>query len=161
MLIDGPKWCGLLWSFYQVSGLSFWRHPFTAEDPLLVSKWYNATFFSKSVMMKKQTHIHLGWPEDEFQQIFISGWTVPLSVSSFVLQAIESFLVQSKYITPACKCMMKQTHCIPKTTENLLLFVFPFFHILILICNYVWIIQTNKSEMSIIPIIHRFIYLII
>ncbi len=24
-------------------GLSFWRHPFTAEDPLM-SKWYNATF---------------------------------------------------------------------------------------------------------------------
>ncbi len=27
--------CGLLWCFYQ---LSFWRHPFTDEDPL-VSKW--------------------------------------------------------------------------------------------------------------------------
>ncbi len=24
-------------------GLSFWRHPFTAEDPL-VSKWWNAKF---------------------------------------------------------------------------------------------------------------------
>ncbi len=29
--------------FYQLFGLSFWRHPFTAEDPLL-SKWCNATF---------------------------------------------------------------------------------------------------------------------
>ncbi len=29
---------GLLWCFYQLFGLSFWRHPFTAEDPL-VSKW--------------------------------------------------------------------------------------------------------------------------
>ncbi len=35
--------CGLLWCFYQLFGLSFWRHPFTAEDPL-VSKWWNATF---------------------------------------------------------------------------------------------------------------------
>ncbi len=35
--------CGLLWCFYQLFGLSFWRHPFTAEDPL-VSKWCNATF---------------------------------------------------------------------------------------------------------------------
>ncbi len=26
-------WCGLLWCFYQLFGLSFWRHPFTAEDP--------------------------------------------------------------------------------------------------------------------------------
>ncbi len=34
---------GLLWCFYHLFGLSFWRHPFTAEDPLL-SKWCNATF---------------------------------------------------------------------------------------------------------------------
>ncbi len=47
--------------FYQLFGLSFWRHPFTAEDPL-VSKWWNAKF----VLMKKQTHLHLGWPEDEY-----------------------------------------------------------------------------------------------
>ncbi len=32
-----------LWCFYQLFGLSFWRHPFTAEDPL-VSKWCNDTF---------------------------------------------------------------------------------------------------------------------
>ncbi len=45
-LTDGLE-CGLLvdyyWCFYQLFGLSFWRHPFTAEDPL-VSKWCNATF---------------------------------------------------------------------------------------------------------------------
>ncbi len=36
----GVMWitCRLLWCFYQLFGLSFWRHPFTAEDPL-VSKW--------------------------------------------------------------------------------------------------------------------------
>ncbi len=41
----GVVWitCGLLWCFYQLFGLSFWRHPFTAEHPL-VSKWWNATF---------------------------------------------------------------------------------------------------------------------
>ncbi len=41
----GVLWitCGLLWCFYQLFGLLFWRHPFTAEDPL-VSKWCNATF---------------------------------------------------------------------------------------------------------------------
>ncbi len=41
----GVVWftCGLLWCFYQLFGLSFWWHPFTAEDPL-VSKWWNATF---------------------------------------------------------------------------------------------------------------------
>ncbi len=35
--------CGLFWCFYQLFGLLFWRHPFTAEDPL-VSKGCNATF---------------------------------------------------------------------------------------------------------------------
>ncbi len=35
--------CGLLWCFFQLFGLSFWRHPFTAEHPL-VSKWCNAKF---------------------------------------------------------------------------------------------------------------------
>ncbi len=33
--------CALLWCFYQLFGLSFCRHPFTSEEPL-VSKWYNA-----------------------------------------------------------------------------------------------------------------------
>ncbi len=46
--------------FYKLFGLSFWRHPFTAEDPL-VSKWYNATF-----LMKKQNHLYLDWPEGEW-----------------------------------------------------------------------------------------------
>ncbi len=62
MLIDGlESWItyGLLWCFYQLFGLSFWRHPFTAEDSL-VSKWCNATFFQK-----KQTHVLFGWPEGE------------------------------------------------------------------------------------------------
>ncbi len=40
--------------FYQLFGLSFWRHPFTAEDTL-VSKWCNAKF----LLMKKLTHLHL------------------------------------------------------------------------------------------------------
>ncbi len=43
MLTDGLERCGLLWCFYQLFWLSFWRHPFTAEDQLL-SKWCNAKF---------------------------------------------------------------------------------------------------------------------
>ncbi len=44
----GVVWitCGLLWYFSQLFGLSFWWHPFTADDPL-VSKWRNAIRFSK------------------------------------------------------------------------------------------------------------------
>ncbi len=41
--IKNTCFCGLLWCFYQLFGHSFWRHPFTTEDPLL-SKWYYATF---------------------------------------------------------------------------------------------------------------------
>ncbi len=33
---DGLWSCGLLWCFYQLFGLSFRRHPFTAEDPLVM-----------------------------------------------------------------------------------------------------------------------------
>ncbi len=40
MLTDGLEWCGLSWCFYQ---LSFWRHPFTAEHPLL-RHWCRDTF---------------------------------------------------------------------------------------------------------------------
>ncbi len=47
----------LLWCFYK---LSSWRHPFTAEHPLLSDAMLH---FSKSE--KKQTHLHLAWPEDE------------------------------------------------------------------------------------------------
>ncbi len=60
VLNDGLEWCGLLWC-NELFGLSFWRHPFTAEHPLL-SKWCNATFLHKSVLMKKQTHLPIGWP---------------------------------------------------------------------------------------------------
>ncbi len=43
MLTEWLEWCGLLWCFYQLFGLSFWRHPFTAEHPLL-RHWCNDTF---------------------------------------------------------------------------------------------------------------------
>ncbi len=53
-LTDGLEYCGLLWCFYQLFGLSFWRHPFTAEDVMLNS--------AKSVPMKKQTSwMAWGW----------------------------------------------------------------------------------------------------
>ncbi len=62
--IDRLEFCGLLVDYCDVlirCLTSFWRHPFSAEDPL-VSKWCNAKFLqTKSVL--KQTHLHLGWPE--------------------------------------------------------------------------------------------------
>ncbi len=52
--------------FYQLFGLSFRRHPFTKEDPLVILN------FSKSVPTKKQTHLHLGWPKGEYILIIFS-----------------------------------------------------------------------------------------
>ncbi len=43
-------------------GLSFWRHPFIAEDPL-VSKWCNAKFLQ--ICSDQETNKYLGWPEAE------------------------------------------------------------------------------------------------
>ncbi len=40
---DVNWWTGVVWiTCRYLFGLSFWRHPFTAEDPL-VRKWWNAT----------------------------------------------------------------------------------------------------------------------
>ncbi len=62
-----PATCGLLW-FYQLFELSFWWHPFTAEDPL-VSKWCNAKFpqiFSDEITLRFN---NLKCPEYIFSQI--------------------------------------------------------------------------------------------
>ncbi len=71
MLIDGLEWCGLLWCFYQLFGLSFWRHPFTAEDPL-VSKWWNDTFLQ--ICFNEETNSSTSWMARgsvNFQPIFL------------------------------------------------------------------------------------------
>ncbi len=60
----------LLRCFYQLFGLLFWRHPFTAHDPL-VSKWCNAYF------LQKQTYLHLSWM---ILGNFHFGWTTPLTL---------------------------------------------------------------------------------
>ncbi len=41
MLNDGLDSCCCVVIFCQQFGLSFWRHPFTAEDPSVI-KWSNA-----------------------------------------------------------------------------------------------------------------------
>ncbi len=48
----------ILWCCYQLFGLSFWRHPFTAEDPLL-SKWCCATFLW--IWSDKETNSSTSW----------------------------------------------------------------------------------------------------
>ncbi len=64
--MDWSRICGINVMFYQLFRLSFWRHPFNAEDPSmrLLQNYY------KSVLIKKQTHLHLGWPEIAIPIIF-------------------------------------------------------------------------------------------
>ncbi len=59
-LIGGLLWItrGLLWCFYQLFGRSFWRHPFTAEDPL-VSKGCDATFLQ--ICFDEETTSSTSW----------------------------------------------------------------------------------------------------
>ncbi len=71
-------WCGLLWCFYQLFGLSFWRHPFTAEHPLL-SKWCNATFLqiwwrNKLIYILDNLRVRTF-----LASVFIFGWSVALT----------------------------------------------------------------------------------
>ncbi len=55
MLIDDWSYLWIIVMFYQLFGLSFWRHPFTTEDPL-VSKWCKATFLQICSNEKKKKH---------------------------------------------------------------------------------------------------------
>ncbi len=77
MLNDGLEWCGLLWCFYQLVGLSFWRHPFTAENPS-VSKWCNVIHFTKS---DAETNSSTSWkPGDDYISVNVLFWGVNYSI---------------------------------------------------------------------------------
>ncbi len=53
------QWCiVLLWCFHQLFGLSFWRHPFTVEDPL-VSKWFNDKFVALDLFQWRSKLIYI------------------------------------------------------------------------------------------------------
>ncbi len=82
MSTDELEWCGLLWCFYQLFGLSFWRHPFTAEDPL-VSKWWNATFLQ--IWWRNKLIYIL---DSTISPIF--GWTILSRIWSHALAVIAN-----------------------------------------------------------------------
>ncbi len=69
----------IVWCFYQLFELSFWRHPFTAEDPL-VSKWCNAKFLQ--MCFDEQTNSSkswMAWGWVNVQQIFNFWSTICLN----------------------------------------------------------------------------------
>ncbi len=71
--------CGLLWCFYQLFELSFWRHPFTS----LVSKVIKCKIFSNLFWWRNNLIYILDRLRVNFQQISIFGWTIPLSLIMF------------------------------------------------------------------------------
>ncbi len=66
--------------FYQLFGLSFWRHPFTAEDPL-VSKWCNATFLQ--ICSHEETNSSISWMAwvSKCSANVHFWWTIPLTLN--------------------------------------------------------------------------------
>ncbi len=110
MLIAGLERCGLLWCFYQLFGLSFWRHPFTAEDPLL-SKWWISPH-----LMKKQTHLHLGWTEGEYCLSKFSSLSKLLLELKYSHLALYTAVLGTKWENivhwgPVCKSLTLISNC--------------------------------------------------
>ncbi len=65
---DVNWWTGVVWIIVFL--LSFWRHPFTAEHPLL-SKWWNATFHKQKLKTKFSANFHF-W----MNYFFKLNWSV-------------------------------------------------------------------------------------
>ncbi len=80
MIIDGLEGCGLLWCFYQ---LSFWRHPFTAKDPLM-RKLCKATFLQICSDEQKLIFIFDGLRACTYSGSFNFGWTGPLMLNKML-----------------------------------------------------------------------------
>ncbi len=70
MLTNVLEWCGSLVDYcdvYQLFWLSFWRHPFTTEDPL-VSKWWNSKFLQ--ICSEEGTNSFTSWMSWRWGYIF-------------------------------------------------------------------------------------------
>ncbi len=87
--IYGLELCGLLCCFYQLLGLSFWQHPFTAEDPLVSKSW---KMYPNP--MKKHTHLHPERPEGMY--IFSIPrdryWGLQIHINSFIKAGITNLI---------------------------------------------------------------------
>ncbi len=50
ILTDGLEWCGLLWCFYQLFGLSFWWHPFTSNDEQVMQHYISPNLMKNKLI---------------------------------------------------------------------------------------------------------------
>ncbi len=107
--------CGLLWCFYQLFGLSFWRHPFTAEDPL-VSKWWNATFLQIWWRRKKNSSTSWkAWGWENFWQFAFLGELFQVKSS---LLYCQFFHMYSTYIQIIEIALLSDPWCIQLTLNT-------------------------------------------
>ncbi len=98
---------GLLWCFYQLFGLSFWRHPFTAEHPLL-RQWCNATFtFMHLADAFIQRDLHCIQVSFTFDQLLLSLGIEPM-ILALLAPCSTIWATGKPYISP--NLMKKQTH---------------------------------------------------
>ncbi len=75
-LIDGLEWWGSLVDYYDVFISSLDSHSDGTHSLQMIHWWASDVMLHfciqiyinayKSVLMKKQTHLHLGWPEGEY-----------------------------------------------------------------------------------------------
>ncbi len=81
--------CGLLVLslFYLVLLLdSFWRHPFTADDPL-VNNWCDAKFLQ--ICFNEETNSWMSWRSANFQ----FEWTIPVGQSASHICTIQTYSI--------------------------------------------------------------------
>ncbi len=110
MLTDGLEWCELLVAYCDVCiRLSFWRHPFTAEHPL-VRKWWSDTFpqicwrnklilILADLKLKKFSANINFWVYYSFKWLF--GEFIPkycLIVTAFLVSVTEEILTVHDYM---------------------------------------------------------------
>ncbi len=74
MLTDGLEWCGLLVDYCDVFISCLDSHSDGTHSLQRIHWWAShvVLHFSKSVPMKKETHLYLGWPKGEY--IFSKFW---------------------------------------------------------------------------------------
>ncbi len=68
-LTDGLEWCGLLVDYCDVFISCLGSHSDGTHSPQSIHCWASDECYISPNLMKKQTHLHLGWSEGE--HIFI------------------------------------------------------------------------------------------
>ncbi len=130
-----PVTCGLLCCFNQLFGVSIWRHPFTAEDPLM-SEWcyvkhlqicsddrLSRFFFNCNVKCFQNEHIccwfkHFEWmplKKWDFQNtIKYANKSYPLHFSIKFVKFVLNYIIQMdgnmqfKYIILKCRPFLNE-----------------------------------------------------